>query len=60
MTLLSGCTYLDTLTGQTNNTVLPGQREDAIPGRPTFPEKQDASRSARRPPSPSGHRLRGE
>lgn len=42
MTLLSGCTYLDTFTGQTNNKVLPGQREEAIPGRPTFPEKQDA------------------
>ena len=41
MTLLSGCSYLDTFTGQTNNTVLPGQREEAIPGRPSFPEKQD-------------------
>ena len=41
MTLLSGCSYLDTFTGQTNNTVLPGQREEAIPGRPTFPEKQN-------------------
>lgn len=41
MTLLSGCTYLDTMTGQTNNTVLPGQREDAIPGRASFPEKAD-------------------
>lgn len=38
--LLAGCTYLDTLTGQTDNTVLPGQREDAIPGRSSFPEKQ--------------------
>ena len=41
MTLLSGCTYLDTFTGQTNNTVLPGQREDAIPGRASFPDKPD-------------------
>ena len=41
MTLLSGCTYLDTFTGQTNNKVLPGQREDAIPGRANFPEKPD-------------------
>ena len=41
MTLLSGCSYLDTFTGQTNNKVLPGQREDAIPGRPSFPEKAD-------------------
>ncbi len=41
MLLLSGCTYLDSLTGQTNDKVLPGQREEAIPGRPTFPEKAD-------------------
>lgn len=42
MTLLSGCSYVDTVTGQTNNKVLPGQREDAIPGRTSFPEKPDA------------------
>ncbi|MFO1133118.1 MAG: hypothetical protein U1E16_14040 [Hyphomicrobiales bacterium] len=42
VTLLSGCSYVDTMTGQTNNKVLPGQREDAIPGRPSFPEKPDA------------------
>lgn len=41
LTLLSGCTYLDSLTGQTNNKVLPGQREDAIPGRTSFPDKPD-------------------
>lgn len=41
MTLLSGCTYLDTFTGETNNKVLPGTREDAIPGRASFPEKPD-------------------
>ena len=41
MTLLTGCSYVDTVTGQTNNKVLPGQREDAIPGRPTFPDKAD-------------------
>ena len=41
LTLLSGCTYLDTFTGETNNKVLPGQREEAIPGRPSFPEKPD-------------------
>lgn len=51
LTLLSGCTYLDTFTGQTNNKVLPGQREEAIPGRPTFPEKQDVQvGSTTRPP----------
>lgn len=41
MMLVSGCSYVDTVTGQTNNKVLPGQREDAVPGRPTFPEKPD-------------------
>lgn len=41
MSLLSGCSYLNSLTGQTDNTVLPGQREEAIPGRPSFPEKPD-------------------
>lgn len=38
---LSGCSTLNSLTGQTDNTVLPGQREDAIPGRGNFPEKAD-------------------
>jgi hypothetical protein len=41
--LLSGCGTLNSLTGQTDNTVLPGQREDAIPGRSQFPEKQDVA-----------------
>ncbi len=41
--LLSGCGTLNSLTGQTDNTVLPGQREDAIPGRTQFPEKQDVA-----------------
>ena len=41
--LLSGCGTLNKLTGQTDNTVLPGQREDAIPGRSKFPEKQDVA-----------------
>lgn len=52
MTLLSGCSYVDTVTGQTNNKVLPGQREDAIPGRPSFPEKPDAD-VARAPSQPA-------
>lgn len=43
LTLLSGCSTLNSLTGQTDNTVLPGQREDAIPGRSKFPEKQDVA-----------------
>ena len=41
--LLSGCSTLNSLTGQTDNTVLPGQREDAIPGRGKFPERQDVA-----------------
>lgn len=41
--LLAGCGTLNSLTGQTDNTVLPGQREDAIPGRAKFPEKQDVA-----------------
>ena len=41
--LLSGCSYVNSLTGQTDNTVLPGQREDAIPGRASFPDKPDVN-----------------
>jgi outer membrane biogenesis lipoprotein LolB len=41
--LLAGCGALNNLTGQTDNTVLPGQREDAIPGRTQFPERQDVA-----------------
>ena len=44
--LLSGCSTLNSLTGQTDNTVLPGQREDAIPGRAKFPERQDVAVSS--------------
>ncbi len=41
--LLSGCSTINSLTGQTDNTVLPGKREDAVPGRPQFPEKMDVN-----------------
>lgn len=34
----SGCSYIDRLTGSTDNTVLPGTREDAIPGKSQFPD----------------------
>ena len=44
--LLAGCSAIDRLTGQTDNTVLPGSREEAIPGRPSFPEKRDVAASA--------------
>ena len=33
---LAGCSTVNSLTGQTDNTVLPGQREEAIPGRAAF------------------------
>ena len=59
MTLLSGCTYLDTMTGQTNNTVLPGTREDAIPGRPSFPDKPDPKIGTAAQPAGSGSTAMG-
>ena len=34
---LSACSMLDKMTKQTDDTVLPGPREDAIPGRTQFP-----------------------
>ena len=41
--LLTGCSSVNNLLGKNDNTVLPGQREDAIPGRTKFPEKQDVA-----------------
>lgn len=41
--ILGGCSTINKLTGETDNTVLPGQREDAIPGRAKFPESGSAS-----------------
>ena len=38
---LAGCSTFNSLTGQTDDTVLPGQREDAIPGRAQFPDRPD-------------------
>lgn len=39
---LAGCGVFDRLTGSgVDNTVLPGQREDAIPGRSQFPDTSD-------------------
>jgi hypothetical protein len=38
---VSACGAVDRLTGQTDNTVLPGQREEAIPGRAQFPDAPD-------------------
>ena len=34
---LASCSAIDRLTGQNDNTVLPGTREDAIPGQASFP-----------------------
>lgn len=39
---VGGCSYLNKVTGQTDNTVLPGTREDAIPGKSQFPDDADA------------------
>lgn len=41
--VLSGCSTINSLTGQTDNTVLPGKREDAVPGKTQFPDKPDAN-----------------
>ena len=41
--MLGGCSTINKITGETDNTVLPGQREDAIPGRAQFPESDTAS-----------------
>lgn len=38
---VTGCGALDRLTGGVDDTVLPGQREEAIPGRSTFPDRPD-------------------
>ena len=51
---LCGCSAIDKMTGQTDNTVLPGQREEAIPGRAQFPENggTDQQASAPQPAEP--------
>lgn len=36
-TALASCSAIDRLTGQNDNTVLPGTREEAIPGQASFP-----------------------
>jgi len=54
LSLLTGCSYVNSLTGQTDNTVLPGKREDAIPGRPTFPDKPDTQVGSTSPAPSTG------
>lgn len=54
--VLGGCSTIDRMTGSVDNTVLPGQREDAIPGRAKFPESDPASTASTGAPqqAPSG------
>ena len=52
--LLTGCSYVEKLTGQTDDTVLPGQREDAIPGRSQFPDQTVAAQTTAEPAVKSG------
>ena len=40
---IAGCSYIDRLTGSSDNTVLPGTREDAIPGKSQFPDASDTA-----------------
>ncbi len=47
--LATGCSYVDRLTGSTDNTVLPGTREDAIPGKSQFPDSSDAAPAIEQP-----------
>ena len=44
--MLSGCSYMDRLTGETDNSVLPGAREDAVPGRAQFPDPSERTQTA--------------
>ena len=46
---VGGCSYVDRLTGGTDNSVLPGTREDAIPGKKQFPEPDTAAPSPEQP-----------
>lgn len=53
---LGACSMLDKLTGQTDDTVLPGPREDAIPGRTQYPaegeQPQKTATTAQAPAEP--------
>jgi len=43
---LASCSAIDRLTGQNDNTVLPGTREDAIPGQASFPTEPAGGQTA--------------
>ncbi len=51
---LAGCSTIDKLTGSTDDTVLPGQREDAVPGRPSFPSAEERAQTAKTAAGQSG------
>lgn len=45
-TALASCSAIDRLTGQNDNTVLPGTREEAIPGQASFPTEPAGGQTA--------------
>ena len=46
---VAGCSTFNKLTGQTDETVLPGSREDAIPGKASFPDPSDRAPTVPQP-----------
>ena len=57
-TALASCSAIDRLTGQNDNTVLPGTREDAIPGQASFPtEPADGQTAVADPAQPQAETL---
>lgn len=51
---LAGCSTIDKITGSTDDRVLPGQREDAVPGRPSFPSAEERAQTAKTAAGQSG------
>ena len=51
--VLGGCSTINKMTGSVDNTVLPGQREEAIPGRAKFPESDSTSTASTAAPGPA-------
>jgi len=50
-TALASCGAIDRLTGQNDNTVLPGAREEAIPGQASFPTEPAGGQTAAADPA---------
>src|SRR5260221_13267115 len=46
---VTGCSTFNKMTGQTDETVLPGSREDAIPGKTQFPDPSDRAPTEQQP-----------